>query len=154
MKNQIKTKITLPAWKIALLVVGLLAWVAAVIIACQYAITFGLYFLLGRETLLAPVWITICNALIYSLATFLIIWAPVRFFNKKRLSRTELGLKDLPTWTDILLAPAGFLIYLILAAILIAIFRNFPFFDPDQAQERRKRALSEDKEHRRKGKRH
>ena len=130
-KPESKPRKTKPAekkpsfWKITFNIVGLLAWVGVVTIACQYAITFGLYFLLGRETLTTPVWTTVCNALIYALATFLIIWVPVRFFKKKKLSRTELGLKDTPTWLDMLLAPAGFIVYLIIASILIAIFKNF-----------------------------
>ena len=134
-KNATKHARKTPFWKLALTILGLLVWVATVIIACQYAITFGLYFLLGRETLTTPVWTTICNALIYALATFLIIWVPVKFFKKHPLSRTDLGLKDLPTWMDILLAPVGFIIYLILAAILLAIFSHFSFFDASQTQE-------------------
>ena len=122
-------------WRLVFGIVALLVWVAAVISACQYSITFGLYFLLGRETLLTPVWTTVTNALIYALATFLIIWAPVKFFKKQRLSRTDLGLGGLPTWTDIGLSVAGFIAYLLLAAILIFIFSHFSFFDVEQAQE-------------------
>lgn len=128
-------KSTKPFWKLALSALGLLIWVAAIIIACQYAITFGLYFILGRETLTTPVWTTICNALIYTLATFLIIWVPVKFFKKPRLSRTELGFKDLPTWTDLLLAPAGFIVYLIIAAGLVLVFSQFSFYDATEVQE-------------------
>ncbi len=130
-----KTAQKLPFWKLALSIIGLLIWVAAVIIACQYAVTFGLYFILGRDLLTTPVWTTVCNALIYALATFLIIWVPVKFFKKRPLSRTELGFKGLFTWTDILLAPAGFIVYLIFASVLIAIFSNFSFFDASEAQE-------------------
>ena len=35
-----------------------------------------------------------------------------------RTDRTEIGLKNLPTWTDIGLAPIGFAVYLILAVAL------------------------------------
>lgn len=125
----------LPLWRLALTTLALLIWVIVVIIACQYVITFGLYFLVGLERLKLPVWTTICNALIYAVATFLIIYVPVKFFKKPRLSRTDLGLTGLPTWTDILLAPVGFVIYLLLAAALIAIFSHFPFFDASQTQE-------------------
>ena len=135
-----KTSKTKPAkkpsfWRLVFGVVALLVWVVAVIIACQYAITFGLYFLLGRETLLTPVWTTVCNALIYALATFLIIWVPVKFFKKPKLSRTDLGLKGLPTWTDIGLSIAGFIAYLLLASLFVFIFSHFSFFNIDEAQE-------------------
>ncbi|MBR5389560.1 CPBP family intramembrane metalloprotease [Candidatus Saccharibacteria bacterium] len=122
-------------WKCFSIVAGLLVWVAAVMIAVQYAIIFGLYYLIGREQLTTPMWTTVANALIYSIATFLIIWVPVKFLKKPHPDRTELGLKDLPTWADIGLAPAGLIVYLVLAVILIAIFSNFSFFDANQAQE-------------------
>lgn len=122
-------------WHQFLRIALLLAWVAVVMIAVQYAIVFGLYFLIGRERLTTPVWTTVANALVYLISTILIIWIPVRFFKKKRPSREDLGLKDLPTWTDIGLAPVGLIVYLILATVLIAIFSSFPFFDATQAQE-------------------
>ena len=122
-------------WRQAATIALLLVWVAAVMIAVQYAVVFGLYFIIGRERLTTPVWTTVANALVYSLATFLIIWVPVKFLKKQRPTRTDLGLKGLPTWTDIGLAPAGLIVYLILAATLIAVFSNFPFFDATQIQE-------------------
>ena len=122
-------------WRQFLRVVSLLAWVAVVMVAVQYAIVFGLYFLIGREQLSTPVWTTVANALVYLVSTFLIIWVPVKLFKKSRLSREDLGLKDLPTWTDIGLAPVGLIAYLILATIIVAIFSNFSFFDATQTQE-------------------
>lgn len=133
--NSTHIKPELPFWRIVAIIVCLAIWTVAVLIACQYAISYGMYFILGREQLLTPVWTTVCNALIYSLATFLIIWVPVRFFKKKKLTREELGFRDLPTWTDILLAPAGFIVYLIIAAGLVALFSNFSFFDIAEKQE-------------------
>ena len=122
-------------WPLIFNVAKLLVWTAVVLIACQYAVTFGLYFILGKERLLTPVWTTVCNALIYALATFLIIYVPVKFFKKQKPTKEQLGFKNFPTWTDIGLAPAGFVIYFILAAILITIFSQFPFFDANEAQE-------------------
>ncbi len=132
-----KTRIkpTLSPWRIAAIVLCLLIWVGAVLVACEYAVSYGMYFLLGREKLLMPVWTTVCNALIYTLATFLIIYVPVKVFKKKKLSRKELGFDGLPTWTDILLAPASFIVYLVLATIITAIFSNFSFFNMEQIQE-------------------
>ncbi len=121
--------------KTALKTVSLLLWVAIVLIAAEYAVSFGLYFLLGRETLSTPVWTTVANALIYALASFLIIYLPVKLLKKPRPSRTDLGYKGLPTWADLGLAPAGFVVYLILAALLLAVFKNFSFFDASEAQD-------------------
>lgn len=49
--------------------------------------------------------------------------------------RNEMGLEGLPTWTDIGLAPIGFVLYLVLAFGLMWIFSLFPWFDASQAQE-------------------
>ena len=136
--SNIKTKTShakASTWQQFLRVILLLAWVAVVMVASQYAIVFGLYFLIGREQLTTPVWTTVANALVYLVSTFLIIWVPVKLFKKARPSRESLGLKDLPTWTDIGLAPVGLIAYIVLATIIVAIFSNFPFFDATQAQE-------------------
>lgn len=130
-----KDRPELSFWHQFLRVALLLAWVAVVMVAMQYAIVFGLYLLIGREQLTTPVWTTVSNALVYLISTLIIILVPVKFFKKQRPSREDLGFKDLPTWTDIGLAPVGLIVYLILAVALVAIFSNFPFFDATQKQE-------------------
>ncbi len=140
-------KVKKPLWKTIFFILGLLIWVAFGILISQFAIVFLLYLLLGKETLSTPVWTTIMNALVYSLALFLIIFIPPRLFrrpfrtpksplNKNWLTnREQLGLRGLPTWTDIGLAPVGLILYLILAVIFTAVFSNFPFFDLKEAQD-------------------
>ncbi|MBR0460802.1 CPBP family intramembrane metalloprotease [Candidatus Saccharibacteria bacterium] len=81
----------------------------------------------------------------YSLMVFLNVGLPYLFFKTHKISkkyktlkvtRDNLGLKDLPTWKDIGLAPAGFFVYFILAAILTATFSAiFPWFDAGQTQD-------------------
>ena len=51
------------------------------------------------------------------------------------MSRDDLGLRGTPTWTDIGLAPVGFIISTLLAAGLVAVFNIFPWFDAGQTQE-------------------
>lgn len=51
------------------------------------------------------------------------------------VDRNEMGLRGLPTWTDIGLAPVGFIVYLVLAFILTWVFSLFPWFDTNQIQE-------------------
>lgn len=46
-----------------------------------------------------------------------------------RVSRNELGLKGLPTWTDIGLSPIGFVAYLALAIILTQVFNLLPWLN-------------------------
>ncbi|MDO5451708.1 MAG: CPBP family intramembrane metalloprotease, partial [Candidatus Saccharibacteria bacterium] len=61
--------------------------------------------------------------------------APVdKKLTQKAENREEMGLRGWPTWTDIGLAPVGFAVYLMLAAVLTAIFTVFPWFDPGETQ--------------------
>lgn len=48
--------------------------------------------------------------------------------------REELGLKNLPTWTDIGLAPIGFFAYFVLACGLVWTFSSFPWFNVGEIQ--------------------
>ena len=51
------------------------------------------------------------------------------------ITRTSMGLKGLPTWSDIGLAPVGFFVYLLLAAGVTSLFSLFPWFDATEVQE-------------------
>lgn len=124
-------------------------WVFASVVAAQYIIGTILILILGREALAQPVWTAIYSALSYVAAMILIIFVPPRLkqkFNKKPKAKTKrklisseerknLGLFETPTWTDIGLAPIGFIAAMILAAGLTGIFSNFPWFDMEQAQD-------------------
>ncbi|HUC96156.1 MAG TPA: type II CAAX endopeptidase family protein [Candidatus Saccharimonadales bacterium] len=77
---------------------------------------------------------TIFTVLVYSLTIFLVIIAPW-LAKKVQTSRSEIGLTRLPKWSDILLAPAGLVIYLITSSILILLAaRVLPWFNVNQAQ--------------------
>ena len=124
-------------------VIASIIWVAASIIAAQFFIVLLLHLIIGKTTLSTPLWTTIANALIYSLALFLILFIPPRIFKKRstkalnqswQTNREELGLTNLPTWTDLGLAPVSFVLYLILAGILTSIFTIFPFFNLEETQ--------------------
>ena len=140
-KNPNKTLKTEQRFKLSLrFVLEILAypvWVYVATIIVEYAIIFGLYFLIGRAKLTTPVWTTIANTLVYSIALIIIIYLPQCLKKSKysKPSRNLLGLSGLPTWADMLLAPACFLAFLILAGILESIFSMFPFFDISEAQD-------------------
>lgn len=59
----------------------------------------------------------------------------LRIQNAKLMSRKDLGLEGLPTWTDIGLAPVGLVVTLILSTIASAIFSNFAWYNAGEAQE-------------------
>lgn len=143
------------AWRIVLKVLLLLIWVAAAVIVAQLIVGYLMLWILGRETFAQPVPTAIYSALSYILALLWIIFVTpkitVKFKNKKELNdnkrkldskfsskamgRDDLGLHGTPTWTDIGLAPVGFILSTLLAAGLVAIFNLFPWFDAGQAQE-------------------
>lgn len=142
-------------WKLVFRVLLLFVWVAAAVIVAQLIVGYLMLWILGRETFLQPVPTAIYSALSYILALAWILLVTPKITvklkienetkNGKRLvdgklapkvmGREDLGLKGLPTWTDIGLAPVGFIIATLLAAGLVAIFNIFPWFDAEQAQE-------------------
>lgn len=78
---------------------------------------------------------TVGGAIIYALAIFVVLGLPW-LIKKRRTTRTDLGLQRLPSWLDILWAPAGGVVYLILTTIITAIaIVALPFVDYNQAQE-------------------
>ena len=122
-------------WRLVGVSLALLIWVAAAIIASEFLLGSLLSLILGPEKFSQPVWTAVYSALSYSLALFLIIFVPWKIFKKWRTDRKELGLKGFPTWTDIGLAPVGFIVSLLIAALLVAIFSLFPWFNAEEAQD-------------------
>ena len=111
----------------------MLIWIFAAVVASQFIVGYPMLWCLGDKFNL-PVWTAVFSALSYLLALALIIFVPPKLFKKWQTNREELGLLGLPTWTDIGLAPIGFIAGLILAAIFAAIFSLFPWFDAAEAQ--------------------
>ena len=140
-------------WRLALKVLGLLIWVAAAVIVAQLVVGYLMLWTLGRGTFLQPVPTALYSALSYIIALIWILFATPRITTKLKITnrrktgdhydktasdvmgRNDLGLSGMPTWTDIGLAPVGFIVATILAAGLVAIFNIFPWFDAEQAQE-------------------
>ncbi len=139
-------------WKLFFTILGMLIWVSAAVIASQFIVGYLMVLLLGAETFSKPVPTAIYSALSYVIAMFLIIYIPSRTTvkvkieneasnkdleteeDKNEISRESLGLRGLPTWTDIGLAPIGLIVSLLLAAGLVALFNLFPWFNAEEAQ--------------------
>lgn len=126
-------------WRTVGYVILLLVWVAASTIASQLVVGYLMLFLLGYESFTQPVWTAVYSALSYVVTMALIITVPLLIARKRHidatLSRKTLGLRDLPTWTDIGLAPAGFIVYVLVAFLVTSLFSFFPWFDANQAQD-------------------
>jgi membrane protease YdiL (CAAX protease family) len=78
---------------------------------------------------------TVAGGIIYSVSLLLVIGLPW-WIKKNRTTKEELGLGRWPRWLDILLAPAGFFVYVLLSALLIFLATQFLLFiDFDQIQD-------------------
>lgn len=137
--------------KFVIKILLLLIWVAAAVIVSQLAVGYLMVWILGKDVFLQPVPTAIYSALSYVLALLWILFVTPRISVKlkitnngnrrvdskiapKKLCREGMGLKGLPTWTDIGLAPVGFVVSTLLAAGLVALFGLFQWFDAEQAQ--------------------
>ena len=104
------------AWCLVLLV-----WVFAVLYASQFLI--ALFFVkvlnLSQDVLNSNATQAVYSAVTYVVAivvTIFVPWCVVKF----KTTRDELGLRGLPTWTDLLLAPIGFIVFMFVATIILA----------------------------------
>ncbi|MBQ8992431.1 CPBP family intramembrane metalloprotease [Candidatus Saccharibacteria bacterium] len=140
------TKVKKPplGFKIAL-AIGLVAWVWLCVYLAKYLSYHGFKWLimtfhLETSTILQSIY----SVVIYLLAILIMLGVPAllrKYFPKlkaypllEKPSREELGLKNLPTWTDILLSPIGFLIQYALGALLVTFFTNFSWFNATEVQ--------------------
>jgi len=77
---------------------------------------------------------TVVSAIIYLLSIGLVIGLPW-LVKKYRTTRQELGVDQWPAWLDLLLAPAGFIAYIILSYILTLLASYLPFYNATQVQD-------------------
>ncbi len=123
-------------WKSILNIFLILVFTFAVVVVAQLFVGYLMLWILGREIFVEPVPTAIYSALSYILALIFILFAVPKIITRKKLmGRDELGLRGWPTWTDIGLAPVGYIVSILAAAGLTALFNLFPWFDAEQAQE-------------------
>ncbi|MBR1801774.1 CPBP family intramembrane metalloprotease [Candidatus Saccharibacteria bacterium] len=115
-------------------VVCLLAWVAFVSIAMQYIVGYPMLWILGKATFATPLWTTIYSAVTYILTAVVVIIVPVYIKKSWKISREELGLSELPTFTDIGLSVLGFVATIIISGVILNILQGFHLVDSSQAQ--------------------
>lgn len=138
-------------------VVAVIAWTVGCILLAQLLLALLFRFLIANFHLYSPVVQTIYSVLTYVIAGAIIIFLP-SWLSKKRKKTTRfataqetraksaktataqkptragLGLTGWPTWTDLGLAPIGFIVYVILAALIGGLFTLFPWFNATEAQ--------------------
>lgn len=76
---------------------------------------------------------TAASAVIYLLSLAIVIGLPWSI-KKHRTTRQELGIVKPLTWTDLLLAPGAFIVYILLSFALSSLASFLPFFNSEQVQ--------------------
>ena len=120
-----------------LFVFFLVAWVFFVLVGVEYAIAYLASWILPVDVLSSPITNTLLSATSYLLTLIITIIIPPKILKSKVMENTRerLGLSGLPTWTDVGLAPIGYIVAIIIAAGLTWIFNFFPWFNSSEAQE-------------------
>lgn len=115
-------------------------WVFVAFIAAQYLVV-GVVWLLGamgsnlEAEVSSSVGRAVLSTAVYVVALALTFGVP--FLVKRRTVSAELlGLTRLPSWTDIGLSPLAYVVYILVASLVIqAITQAVPGFQPDQVQD-------------------
>jgi len=114
-------------------------WVFVSFFAAQALVTGSVWLLVTLnvplKSLNQAILSTSLAALLYLITLIITIGAPW-LIKKRRTGRADIGLTRLPSWTDILITPAGLIIYLILSSSLILLATHvLPGFDVNQVQD-------------------
>lgn len=115
-----------------------LVWVWLGFYTAQFVVI-GIFWLLNFinvpiDSINKAVFNFIAAALVYVASLAIVILLPW-FLKKHRTKLTDIGLNRLPFWSEVFIAPAGFIIYLIFSSVLILIASNvLPWFDINQVQ--------------------
>lgn len=133
-KDEAYKKRMVVLWAIALTV-----WVGAIIVVAQFVVSLVATIIIkGSDVVVdanSAVLEAVLMVIVYVMALVLIILPPLYLLNSK-VSRDSLGLKGLPTWTDILLAPIGYIASMVATiAVLLVVQAVAPSFDLNEAQD-------------------
>lgn len=126
--------------------IGLVAWVWLCVYASQFLLGYVFKWLISVFQLNAGTILqSIYEIFVYALAVLMMLGIPIllcKHFKPlashplfEKPSREELGLTGLPSWTDILLGPIGFVVQLVLGAVVVKLFDLiFPWFNAAETQ--------------------
>lgn len=131
----------------------LLAWVGLSLIASQYLVSFIMAVILGQEVE-KPLWTLVFYILSFALTLALVFLLPPKLWQllraRQQTAQTstddetedpfaatpeEVGVKTPPTFTDIGLAPIAYIVYTLVAGVIIEFMNNFSWFNAEQAQD-------------------
>lgn len=131
-KDKKYKKRVIAAWAIALTI-----WTGAMFFLAQIAVSLVAFFFIKQFNLVINenVAQTVIMAISYVVAVALIILPPW-YLMKSKVGKDGLGLRGLPTWTDILLAPIGYIASMAATmAVLLVIQAFVPSFNLQETQD-------------------
>ena len=127
-------------WRRAWMALVLPAWVVASFYLAQ-AILIGIvwlldYFNVPLDLINQSILSTAMSALVY-IITLVLIWLTPVFIKKYHVASLDnIGMNRLPSWVDILITPAGLIIYLVMSSLLMLAATHFlTWIDINQVQE-------------------
>lgn len=114
-------------------------WVVASFFLATYVLEVLIYIVVGLGVSFSNADATIIDALlaglIYAFAIAIAIGVPW-FLQRSKTTKNDIGMSRLPSWMDLLLSPAGFIVYFLGSAILVYIASQVvPGFSTDQVQQ-------------------
>lgn len=116
--------------------IAIAAWTALVVVGVQLLLGLILSQILPKEALASTILNVAFSVISGLIALALIIFVPSLIFKNKitKPARDSLGLRGLPTWTDLGLAPIGYVVSIVVATGITALFRLLPWFNASEAQ--------------------
>lgn len=144
MKKEVGDKKITRFWKNTRYVLLMVIWVFCAVTVAQITIELIMRLFLSAEQLRQPLWAGIELLLAYPLEVLMVVFVPPAVMAKwgaragkksaALATREQLGLNDLPTWTDIGLSPVGYIVSTLLAMGLTFIFNLMPWFNSVEEQ--------------------
>ena len=131
-----KKKVNLKVdWKKVGYLALIVAWAGIACIAAQIIVGYPMLWILGKAKFSMPVWTTVYTALVYIVAAGLVIFVPKLVKKSWKTSREKLGLKELPTFTDIGIGIIGFIATIIVSGVALMALQALHLVDTGQAQD-------------------
>lgn len=120
------------------MIIALPAWVY---ISFMIAQLLASAILLALESMQVPVrslneniFATIVSTFVYILTLTIVIGLPA-IIKKHKIDFNSFGLRRLPSWVDIIMAPVGLIVYFVISVILVTLATSFiPGFDATETQ--------------------
>lgn len=116
--------------------IGVCLWTTLVFLLVRWLVAYPFTWLLTYTRLSENFVQCIYSFFTYAISLAIIVLVPKKLEKTKLASvKKNLGLFDLPTFTDLGLAPVGFVAYIVLGWLVATFFQNFSWYNAYEQQE-------------------